>query len=71
MGLRKWAGKYTRLIAMQSDITKMYTNLHHQQIIDAIIWMIGRAQKTHKANKKKTRTQDEFILLAKNKRSAR
>ena len=60
-------GLNTGLITMQSDINKMYTNLDHNQIIDAVIWVCDCARKNQNQNKRKSRKVKRLILLSKRK----
>src|ERR1051325_4227774 len=63
--LRKTYGKSTKLKILQSDIKQMYSYLDHDQIIQAIIWMCGRAKKMHEAKGKRTRRKENYILISK------
>src|SRR4051812_11912011 len=33
----------TRLLIVQTDVTKMLTNLDHSQILESVIWLLERA----------------------------
>ena len=43
----------------------MYTNLHHEQIINAIIWLYQKAKKMHIKKGKRTRSKDDFTIISK------
>ena len=53
IGLNKYYGRATKVLSLQSDINKMYTNLDHCQIMDSIIWLCGVASNEHLKKKEK------------------
>ena len=48
----------------------MYTNLDHTQIIEAVIWLCLRAKRLHTNVGKRTRSEDNYIIISKFKNSA-
>jgi len=51
--LTKNFGQKTNVITVQTDVTQMYTNLNHEQIRDALIWMCDRARNQYNKHKRK------------------
>jgi hypothetical protein len=43
----------------------MYTNLNHEQIRDALIWMCDRARNQYNKHKRKTTHNPKYISLSK------
>ena len=65
IGLNKCYGRATKVLSLQSDINKMYTNLDHCQIMDSIIWLCGVASNEHIKKKRKTRKDRAYITISK------
>lgn len=65
--LQKSFGSDTKVIVLQTDINKMYTNLDHKQIILAIKWLIDKAKQIFKEKRKRAASHYQFILIDKYK----
>ena len=64
--LNKTYGNDTRLMVLQTDITKMFTNLKHDQIVEAIIWLFEKAKKAYTRKSRSARiAKNVYILIAK------
>ena len=62
--LTKNFGNNTNVFTIQTDVTQMYTNLNHEQIRQAIIWMCDRARRKYNKHKRKTKHNPKFIILS-------
>jgi hypothetical protein len=63
--LNKTFGTNTGVLTVQTDITKMYTYLNHDDIRNATLWLFKKAQKTYTANKRRTRTTPPYVIMSK------
>jgi hypothetical protein len=54
----------TGAVIVQTDVTKMYTNLCHEHIIKDVIWLIERVQHFYLKGKRKIRNDCKYITIS-------
>jgi hypothetical protein len=65
--LNRSYGNCTEVLTTQTDITKMYTNLKHDHILEAIIWLFEKSMRNFRKHKRRCNPAPNFIVMSRSR----